>query len=73
MKPECSPPRPQASSAKCYNQYFEVFIRVQVICCFNKSSLTVSIVLRVLSYPFFKFKITLADPKTLIVVSLIII
>ena len=49
----------------------EIFIHYQTI--LSKSSLAFGIFLRVLSYPFFKFKTTLDYPKISIVVSLIII
>ena len=48
-----------------------IFIHLQTI--LSKFSLRVGIFLRVLSYAFNKFKITLDYPKTLIVVSMIII
>ena len=45
----------------------------QFSCTYRKSSLIVGIFLRVLSYPFFKSKMSLGYPEILIVVKLIII
>ena len=45
------------------------FVFVVIKSILSQFSITVDIFLRVLSYPFFKFKITLGCPKIMIVVK----